>query len=54
MEQERIKGYVTHSKYRNEKNGYTILTLETGEDDVVCVGTFSAVSEGDLLSVSGS
>ena len=54
MEQERIKGYVTHIKYRNEKNGYTILTLETEEDDVVCVGIFSAVSEGELLSVSGS
>ncbi|MBR6537207.1 MAG: ATP-dependent RecD-like DNA helicase [Lachnospiraceae bacterium] len=51
---ESIKGYVTHIKYRNEKNGYTILTLETDEDDVVCVGCFSAVSEGDLLSVTGT
>ena len=54
MEKESIKGYVTHIKYRNEKNGYTILTLETDEDDVVCVGSFSAVSEGDLLSVTGT
>ena len=54
MEKETIKGYVTHIKYRNEKNGYTILTLETDEDDVVCVGSFSAVSEGDLLSVTGT
>ena len=54
MEKESIKGYVTHIKYRNEKNGYTILTLETDEDDVVCVGCFSAVSEGDLLSVTGT
>ena len=54
MEMESIKGYVTHIKYRNEKNGYTILTLETDEDDVVCVGCFSAVSEGDLLSVTGT
>ncbi len=54
MEKESIKGYVTHIKYRNEKNGYTILNLETEEDDVVCVGSFSAVSEGDCLVVSGS
>lgn len=54
MEKESIKGYVTHIKYRNEKNGYTILTLETEEDDVVCVGSFSAVSEGDHLEVFGS
>ncbi len=54
MEKESLKGYVTHIKYRNEKNGYTILELETDEDDVVCVGSFSAISEGDCLSVSGS
>ena len=54
MEKESLKGYVTHIKYRNEKNGYTILTLETEEDDVVCVGSFSAVSEGDHLEVFGS
>lgn len=54
MEKESLKGYVTHIKYRNEKNGYTILTLETEEDDVICVGSFSAVSEGDHLEVFGS
>ncbi len=54
MEKESIKGYVTRIKYRNEKNGYTILNLETDDDDVVCVGCFSAVSEGDLLSVTGT
>ena len=54
MEKESLKGYVTNIKYRNEKNGYTILELETDEDDVVCVGCFSAVSEGDCLSVTGS
>ena len=54
MEKESIKGYVTRIKYRNEKNGYTMLTLETDEDEVVCVVSFSAVSEGDLLLVFGT
>lgn len=54
MEKESIKGYVTRIKYRNEKNGYTILSLETDEDEVVCVGNFSAVSEGELLLVTGT
>lgn len=54
MEKETLKGYVTRIKFRNQKNGYTILTLENDEDDTVCVGNFSAVSEGDYLLVTGS
>ena len=54
MEKETLKGYVTRIKYQNPKNGYTILTLENDEDDTVCVGNFSAVSEGDYLLVTGS
>ena len=54
MEKETIKGYVTRIKYRNDKNGYTIMTVETDEDDVVCVGSFSAVSEGDYMLLTGS
>lgn len=54
MEKETLKGYVTRIKYRNQKNGYTILTLENEDDDTVCVGSFSAVSEGDYLLLTGS
>lgn len=54
MEKETLKGYVTRIKYRNQKNGYTILTLENENDDTVCVGSFSAVSEGDYLLLTGS
>lgn len=54
MEKETLKGYVTRIKYRNQKNGYTILTLENEDDDTVCVGNFSAVSEGDYLLLTGS
>ena len=28
---EKIEGYVEHIKYRNESNGYTVLTLDTAE-----------------------
>ncbi|MCH5272704.1 MAG: ATP-dependent RecD-like DNA helicase [Lachnospiraceae bacterium] len=54
MEKETLKGYVTRIKYRNPKNGYTILTLENNDDDTVCVGSLSAVSEGDYLMLTGS
>ncbi|MGN1084896.1 MAG: ATP-dependent RecD-like DNA helicase [Lachnospiraceae bacterium] len=54
MEKETLKGYVTRIKYRNPKNGYTILTVENDEDDTVCVGSLSAVSEGDYLLLTGS
>lgn len=54
MEKEVIKGYVTRIKYRNEKNGYTILNIETEEDEVVCVGSFSTIGEGEYLLLTGT
>ena len=32
MEKESIKGYVTHIKYRNEKNGYTKDTIQNRKE----------------------
>lgn len=48
-----LKGYVEHIVYRNDDNGYTVFNL-TGEDgEVTCVGTFSYISEGELMEVTG-
>lgn len=48
-----VEGYITKIKYRNEENGYTVLNLETDEDDQTVVGSFSYVDEGVYLSVTG-
>ena len=47
------EGYVGRITYRNEENGYTVLSLETGEDNITCIGVFPSVSEGEMLSLEG-
>lgn len=50
-----VKGTVAGVIFRNEENGYTVLSLETTDgDDIVCVGCFPTLSEGACLSVSGT
>lgn len=51
---ETIKGYVEHIIYRNEANGYTVLSLTTSEEEMTCVGMFKGVDEGESLEVQGS
>ena len=50
-----VKGYVERIKYRNEDNGYTILSVSGADDgeDYTLVGTFSMISEGELVEASG-
>ena len=50
---ETIKGYVDRIIFRNSDNGYSVLALETDKDDVVCVGFFDVVKEGEHLSLTG-
>ncbi|MBR0086943.1 MAG: AAA family ATPase, partial [Lachnospiraceae bacterium] len=48
-----FEGYVERVTFRNEENGYTVLSLETGEGELTCIGTFPSVSEGEYLEVQG-
>ena len=43
---EKLAGYVEHIIYRNADNGYTVLNLVSGEEEITCVGIFSAIAEG--------
>lgn len=52
--QDTIEGYVDHIVYRNEDNGYTVLSLVENGHEVTCVGNFEYVGEGELLELSGS
>ena len=50
---EQLTGYVEHIIYRNADNGYTVLNLVSGEDEITCVGTFSAIAEGENIEATG-
>ncbi len=50
---ETIKGYIEHIIYRNEANGYTVLSLMTDGEEVTCVGMFRGADEGESLEVYG-
>ena len=49
-----VTGTVQGIIYRNEENGYTVLSLDTTDgDDIVCVGSFPTLSVGAVLCVTG-
>lgn len=48
-----LEGYVEHIRFRNEENGYTVLTLETVADEETCVGNFNYLTEGEYLRLEG-
>lgn len=47
------EGYVERIVYRNEENGYSVLTLMEGAKEVCLVGFFPEVSEGEYMEVTG-
>lgn len=50
---EKLAGYVEHIIYRNADNGYTVLNLVSGEEEITCVGIFAAIAEGENIEASG-
>lgn len=50
-----VKGYVEKIKYRNDENGYTVLSISGADDgeEYILVGTFSTIAEGELIEASG-
>lgn len=51
---EEVEGYVEHIVFRNEENGYTVLSLKTGGRSLTCTGVFGSISEGESLALKGS
>lgn len=49
-----VTGYVERLKFRNEENGYSILSVSQGGAEYILVGTFHYVSEGEWIEASGS
>ena len=48
-----VTGYVEKIKYRNEENGYSVLTVSDGREEYVLVGTFPYITEGEHLEATG-
>ena len=50
---EELTGYVERISYRNEENGYTVLTLSTDDEEHCVTGVFPTISEGEYLTARG-
>ena len=48
-----LSGYVESITFRNEENGYTVLTLSYGKKEIKCTGNFGYISEGEYLEIEG-
>lgn len=48
-----IEGYVEEIRFRNEENGYTVLSLIEDGDEVTCVGNFHYIGVGEMLEADG-
>ncbi len=48
-----VEGCVEKIVFRNEDNGYTVLTLAKDGEEVTCVGTFQYIGEGECMEAEG-
>lgn len=51
--QETVQGYIDHIIYRNEENGYTVLSLIVEGEELTCVGFFQYINEGEMIQATG-
>ena len=51
---EQVKGYVEHIIYRNGENGYTVMNVVSGGEEIVCVGCFRTIDQGETLELVGN
>lgn len=50
---EKLTGFIDHIIYRNESNGYTVLSLTCEKEDVICVGYFRTMDQGENIEAEG-
>ena len=48
-----LEGYVSHIRFHNEANGYTVMEIETTHGDEVLVGNFHYINEGEYICAEG-
>lgn len=48
-----VEGYVERIVYRNDDNGYSVLSVSSGGKEITMVGTFPSISQGEYLCATG-
>jgi len=48
-----VTGYVEKIKFRNEENGYSVLSVTDGKEEYILVGIFPYISEGERIEATG-
>ena len=53
---ETVTGYIDHVIFRNDDNGYTVMVLKGMEEEqeLTCVGTFPAITQGASIEAMGN
>lgn len=53
---ETVTGYIDHVIFRNDDNGYTVMVLKGMEEEqeLTCVGTFPAITQGAFIEATGN
>lgn len=49
-----VSGYIEKIIYRNENNGYTVLSVEADDDEYILVGNFNYIAEGEYIKAKGN
>ena len=49
-----VSGIVEKIVYRNAENNYTVCQIAGEDEDIVCVGYFTSIDEGDTIEAEGS
>ena len=50
---ETVQGYIDHFIYRNEINGYGVAELQTEDEELICVGFFQGIDQGENVKITG-
>lgn len=50
---ETISGYVEHIVFQNSENGYTVMNLMAGEEEITCVGMCRGLTQGENIEAQG-
>ncbi len=49
-----VTGFVEKVKFRNEDNGYSVLSVVSNGEEYILVGIFHYIEEGELIEANGS
>ena len=49
----KVEGYVERIVYRNEDNGYTVMTVVEDNEEYTCVGIVQFINEGEYIEIEG-